>query len=227
MDIAAATTTGDILGLALLATLSEKPSSRIEVVDAARALCLPWLTPTREVVAGLLNEFCKAGQVRVAKQGVGEHWQPDSAPLEMTPQGEQELRRLVLYRTARPAHPLAILCESLRLSVVDRLDPCARGEVIRGQIRARRRCLAMQHRRLIKAGTESSTLVQTLHHQIACAQAEFDVLASASRSGAGGGASLVHSHRRRIACAQEESDSLTEISREEESGGIPFLPFST
>lgn len=227
MEIAASTTTHDIIGLALLAAVSERPSTRTEAVDAVRALCLPWLTPTCEVVAGLFSEYCGAGFLRPTTRCAGDPGSWVDVPLEVTPEGELELQRLVLNPAGQPSHSLVILCESLRLSVADRLDPSARGEIIRGQIRARRRCLAMQHRRLIKAGTENPTLAQTLRHQIACAQAEFDVLAGASRKNAGESPALVHSHCRQIALAQAELDVLTGESRVEEGDAIPFLPFST
>lgn len=58
MESVTSTTTRDILGLAVFAVLFERPSNRSETVDAARGLCLPWLTPTREVVAVLLSEYC-------------------------------------------------------------------------------------------------------------------------------------------------------------------------
>lgn len=181
METAASTTTHDILGLALLAVLSARPSSRWEAVDAVRGLCLPWLTPTREVVVGLICEYCETGLVGAAR-GFRRDARPlDGAPLEMTPDGKHELRRLVLYRTGQPPHPLAVLCESLRLSVADRLDPPARDEVFRAQIRARRRCLAMQQRRLVKAGPDNPMLAHTLRHQIACAQAELDALGGEPR----------------------------------------------
>ena len=57
MDTAASTTTRDILGLALLAVLSARPSSRSEAVDAVRGLCLPWLTPIRHQIACAEAEF--------------------------------------------------------------------------------------------------------------------------------------------------------------------------
>ena len=227
METATSTTTREILGLALLAVLGEKPSSRAEAVDAVRELCLPRLTPTREVVAGLLFEYCEAGYLRAASQLVRDARPSDSALLEVTPDGERELRRLVLYRTGQPAHPLVILCESLRLSVANRLDPPARGEVLRGQIQARRRCLAMQQRRLIQAGTANPTLAHTLRHQIDCAQAEFDALARAFWTDPGGSSTLVHSHCHQIARAQAELDALTGESREDKRDAIPFLPFST
>ena len=227
MEIAASTTTRDILGLALLAALSERSSTRTEAVDAVRALCLPWLTPTREVVAGLLSEYREAGFLRATTRCARDTGSLAVAPLEVTPQGERELQRLVLYRTGQPAHPLVILCESLRLSVADRLDPSARGKVLRAQIRARRRCLAMQHRRLAEVGTDNATLVHTLRHQLACAQAEFDALADVSRKEADERPALVHSHCRQIARAQAELDALGGESADDERGGIPFLPFST
>lgn len=227
MAAATSTTTRDILGLALLAALSERPLNWTGAVDAVRRLCLPWLTPTRDVVAGLLTDYCEAGYLRTMNRRVRDSGRLCCSVLEVTSDGERELRRLVLYRTGQPAHPLAILCESLRLSVADRLDPPVRGEVIRGQIRARRRCLAMQHRCLVNAGTENPTLARTLRHQIACAQAEFDALAGASRNDAGESPALVHSHCRQIARAQAELDALTGESPEEEGDGLPFLPFST
>ena len=227
MEIAALTTTRDILGLALLAVLSERSSTRTEAVHAVRALCLPWLIPTREVVAGLLSEYCEAGFLRATTRCARDARSSAAALLEVTPQGERELQRLVLYRTGQPAHPLVILCESLRLSVADRLDPSARGEVLRGQIRARRRCLAMQHSRLAKAGTDNRTLVHTLRHQLACAQAEFDALAGVSRKETDERPALVHSHCRQIARAQAELDALGGESEDDEGDRITFLPFST
>lgn len=227
METANSTTTRDILGLGLLAALSERPLNRTEAVDAVRRLCLPWLTPTIDVVTGLLTDYCEAGYLRATDRRIREPARMCSGLLEVTSDGERELRRLVLHRTGPPAHPLAILCESLRLSVIDRLDPPARGELIRGQIRARHRCLAMQHRRLIQAGTENATLARTLRHQIACAQAELDAFACASRNDAGGSAARVHSHCRQIARTQAELDALTGESREEDGDAIPFLPFST
>ena len=227
METATATTTRDILGLALLATLSEKPSSRTAAVDAVRELCLPWLTPTREVVAGLLREYCEAGHVCAIKQRARDAASLDGAPLEVTPEGEHELRRLVLHRTGHPAHALVFLCESLRLCVADQLDPSVRGEVIRGQIRARRRCLAMQQRHLIEAGNENSTLAHTLRHQMTCAQAEFTALANASWPEAEERPALVHARCHHIERAQAELDALTVESREDEGDRTPNLPFST
>ena len=227
MDTATSTTTRDILGLALLAALTGKPSSRSEAVDAVRGLCLPWLTPTRDVVAGLLSEYCEAGYLRPEGQRVPCACPPGSTRIEVTTDGERELRRLVLYRTGQPAHPLVILCESLRLSAASRLDRAARAEVLRGQIRARRRCLAMQQRRLIDTGSDNPTLANALRHQIACAQAEFDALAGASRRDAGESPAPVHSHRHPIARAQAELDALTGKSHEDEGEALPFLPFST
>ena len=227
MGIASSTTTRDILGLALLAALSERSSARTEAVDAVRALCLPWLTPTREVVAGLLSEYCEAGFLCAARELVRDVRPPDGALLEMTPDGKRELRRLVLHRTGQPAHPLVILCESLRLSVVNRLDLPAQGEVLRGQIRARRRCLAMQQSRLVKAGPGSPMLADALRYQIACAQAEFDALARASRTDSEESSALVHSHCHQIARAQAELDALGGEPREDERDAVPLVSFPT
>ena len=227
METTVSTTTREILGLALLAALSARPSSRSEAVDAVRRLCLPWLTPTREVVAGLICEYREAGLVCAAR-GLRREARPlDGALLEMTPDGEHELRRLVLYRTGRPPHPLAVLCESLRLSVADRLDPPVRDEVFRGQIRARRLCLAMQQRRLVKAGPENPVLAHTLRHQMACAQAEFDALARASRTDSGESSVLVHSQCHQIARAQAELDALGGEPREDERDAVSLVPFPT
>ena len=143
MNINAATTTRDILGLAVLAVLHEKPSSRAETVDTVRALCMPWLTPSRDVLAGLVTEYCNLRflhvdgnpQCRAARD-------PDDGCIEITEDGERELRRLAVYRTRQPAHSLVVLCESLRLSVAHRLDPETHEEILRGQICARRQCLA-------------------------------------------------------------------------------------
>ena len=222
MEIAASTTTRDILGLALLAALSERSSTRTEAVDAVRALCLPWLTPTRDVVAGLLSEYCEAGFLRATTRWDRDPGSLAVAPLEVTPQGERELQRLVLYRTGQPAHPLVILCESLRLSVADRLDPSARDEVLRGQIRVRRRCLVMQHRRLAKAGTDNPTLAHTLRHQLACAQAELDALAGVSRKKADVRPALVHSHCRQIARAGRAGRPWRRVGRRR--GGRDSVP---
>ena len=227
MDTAASTTTRDILGLALLAVLSARPSSRSEAVDAVRGLCLPWLTPTREVLVGLIYEYCETGLVCAARGFHGDARPLDGALLEMTPDGEHELRRLVLYRTGQPPHPLVVLCESLRLSVADRLDPPARDEVFRAQIRARRRCLAMQQRRLVKAGSDNPMLAHTLRHQIACAEAEFDALAHASRTDPRESSVLVHSHCHQIARAQAELDALGGEPREGERDAVPLVSFPT
>ena len=227
MEITASTTTRDILGLALLAALSERSSTRTEAVAAVRALCLPWLTPTREVVAGLLSEYCKAGFVCATARCARDADSLAGALLEITPDGERELQRLVLYRTGQPAHPLVILCESLRLSVADRLGPSARGEILRGQIRARRRCLAMQQRRLARAATDHPALVHTLRHQIACAQAEIDALTGIARKEEDERPVLVHSHCRKTARAQAELDAFAGEPGDDAGNAIPFLPFST
>ena len=87
METAASTTTRDILGLALLAVLSARPSSRTEAVEAVRGLCLPWLTPTREVLAGLIYEYCETGLVCAARGFRGDARPLDGALLEMTPDG--------------------------------------------------------------------------------------------------------------------------------------------
>ena len=176
------TTTRDILGLALLAALSERPSDRTEAVDAVRALCLPWLTPTRDVVEGIVTEYRKAGYVHEGEDPrIRDGGPPGSSRIEVTPAGERELRRLVRHRTGQPPHHLAVLCESLRLAVVDRLDSRTRAALIRGLLRARRRCLAMQRRRLLGAGGANPALTRTLRHLIACAEAELDVVAGAYR----------------------------------------------
>ena len=222
-----ASMTRDILGLALLAVLSKRPSSRSEAVDAVRGLCLPWLTPTREVVGGLVSEYFEAGLLYAAREHGRDVRPLDGALLEMTPDGERELRRLVLYRTGQPAHPLVVLCESLRLSVADRLDPPVRDKVFRGQIRARRRCLATQQRRLAGAGPENPVLAHTLRHQLACAQAEFDALVRASRADSGEGSALVHSHCHRIARAQAELDALGGEPREGGRDAEPLVAFPT
>ena len=60
MDAFTPMTTCDILGFALLAVLSERPRSRTAAVETVRALCLPWLTPIREVVGGLVSDYCAA-----------------------------------------------------------------------------------------------------------------------------------------------------------------------
>ena len=60
MEAFTPTTTRDILDLALLAALSERPRSRAVAVETVRALCLPWLTLTREVVGGLVSDYCAA-----------------------------------------------------------------------------------------------------------------------------------------------------------------------
>lgn len=227
MESVASTTTHDILGLAVLAVLFERPSIRSEAVDATRGLCLPWFAPTREVVAVILSEYCDAGYVRAANQ-----FRPDARPscdvrIEITPEGERELRRLVLNRTGQPPHHLVILCESLRLSVVNRLDPSAQREVLRGQIRSRRRCLAMQRRRLTRAGTENPILAHSLRHQIACAQAELDALAGAAPTEPAEISAFVHSHCHQIARAQAELDALAGESREDERDAMALPPLTT
>ena len=227
METAASTTTRDILGLALLAVLSDRALSRTEAVDAVRGLCLPWLTPTREVVAGLVSEYCEAGLLCAACELGRDTRRLDGAALEMTPDGENELRRLVLHRTGQPPHPLVILCESLRLSVADRFDPPARGEVLGGQIRARRHCLAMQQRRLVEAEPENPMLARTLRHQITCAQAEFDALAHAFRTGPREGSVLVRSRCHHVAPAPAEQDALGDESREDKRDAMPLVPVST
>ena len=60
MEAVTPTTTRSISGLARLATLSERPLSRAAAIDSTRAFCLPWLTPTREVVEGLVSDYCAA-----------------------------------------------------------------------------------------------------------------------------------------------------------------------
>ena len=227
MESATSTTTRDILGLALLAALCETPSSRTAAVDAVRALCLPWLTPTREVLAVLVSEYCEAGYLHAARHLAPDPRWPESVRLQVTLDGERELRRLVLHRTAQPAHHLVILCESLRLSVASRLDPPVHAEILRGHIRARQRCLSMQRRRLVRAGTENPTLAHTLRYQIACAQAEFDVLAGESRMDADMDTALARSHCHPIARAQAELDALVAKSYEEEGDAMQFLPAST
>ena len=227
MGTATPTTTRDILGLALLAALSEKPSGRAEAVNAVRGLCLPWLTPTREVLAELISNYCEAGYLCAENQRVRDACPPSSVRLEVTAAGEDALRRLALYRTGQPAHPLVILCESLRLSVANRLDPPARDEILRGQFRARRRCLAMQQRRLINAGTENPTLAHLLRHQIACARAELDAFACAAYMDAGETPSLSHACCHRLEHAQAEPDALMSESPVDEGVAASLLPFST
>lgn len=225
MDTAASTTTHDILGLALLAVLSARPSSRSEAVDAVRGLCLPWLTPTREVVAGIICEYCETGLVRAAR-GLRRDARPlDGALLEMTSDGEHELRRLVLYRTGQPPHSLVHLWESLRFSVAHRLGPGARDEILRRQIRARRHCIATQHRRLVAAGGEDSTLAHALRHQIACAQAEFDAMADGFRAEAGESPTPVRCQP--VARTDVERNVTAGERSAEEGDAIPFLPFSS
>ena len=205
MDTGTATTTRDILGLAVLAVLFEKPSSCIVAVDAVRTLCLPWLTPTREVVASLVTEFCglgylhEGGRPKSHPQSQGTSC-PDGGCLAISEDGERELRRLALHGTGQPPHPLVILCESLRLSVAHRLDPHARDEILRGQMRARRRCLAVQRRRLVGTDSENSVHARILRHQIACAQAELDRLAGAEDSQIPAGADSEQRRRRAAAC---------------------------
>ena len=221
------TTTRDILGLAVLAVLIESPSRRAGVVDAVRRLCLPWLTPTREVVTVLLSEYCEAEFVHATNQRLPNVHSSSDLLLAITAAGERELRRLALRRTEHPSHHLAMLCESLRLSIINRLDPVAQREIVRGHIDARRRCLAMQQRRLMEAGTENPTLARTLRHQIACAQAEFDALACTSRMRPERTPAPEHTHSRTIAPAQAEFDALVGEPREDEGDALPFLPFST
>ena len=60
MDAFTPMTTRDVLGLALLAALSERPRSRAAAVETVRALCLPWLTLIREAVGGLVSDYCAA-----------------------------------------------------------------------------------------------------------------------------------------------------------------------
>lgn len=60
MDAFTPMTTHDVLGLALLAALSERPRSRAAAVETVRALCLPWLTLIREAVEGLVSDYCAA-----------------------------------------------------------------------------------------------------------------------------------------------------------------------
>ena len=227
METTASTTTRDILGLALLAVLSVRPSGRSEVVEAVRGVCLPWLTPTREVVDGLISEYCAAGLLHAVHESGRDAHPLNGVLLEMTPDGDRELRHLVLHRTGQPAHPLAILCESLRLSAAARLDPPERGEVLRGQIQARRRCLATQQRRFGEAGSENPTLAHTLRHQIVCAQAEFDALAHASRAGSEENTTPFRSPCHRIACAQAELDAPGGQPREDERDAVPLVSCPT
>ena len=228
METTASTTTRDILGLALLAVLSERPSRRSEAVEAVRGVCLPWLTPTCEVVDGLISEYCAARWLHAAHEPDRDSHLLHDTWLEVTADGERELRHLVLHRTGQPAHPLVSLCESLRLSVAERLDPPARDEVLRAHIQARRRCLAMQQRRFVKAGPDNPALAHTLDHQIACAQAEFDALAHASRADSGQNTVLAPSHRHPIARApQAESDAPGGEPRENERDTVPLVSCPT
>ena len=217
------TTTRDILGLALLSTLSGQPLSRTAAVETVRALCLPWLTPTREVVECLVSEYCVARYLYVEGEG-DPRTRSNGSRLWITPGGECELRDLALHRTGRPAHHLAILCESLRLSIAHRLDPRARAEILRAQLRARRRCLAMQHRRLAGAGSANPVLARVLRHQLACVEAEFEAIAKPSGGAVSpyGGIEVLMST---IAGAQAELDAPARESRTVGRDGSPPFPF--
>ena len=85
----------------------------------------------------------------------------------------------------------------------------------------------MQHRRLIRAGTENPTLARTLRHQLACAQAEFDTLTGAPLTDSDQCREHVRSHCNQLAGAQAELDTFASESREDQGDGTPFLPFST
>lgn len=65
MDAFTPMTTHDVLGLALLAALSERPRSRAAAVETVRTLCLPWLTLIREAVGGLVSDYCAARYLAV------------------------------------------------------------------------------------------------------------------------------------------------------------------
>lgn len=217
MEAVTPTTTHDILGLALLSALSGQPLSRTAAVETVRALCLPWLTPTREVVECIVSEYCVARYLYVEDDPRA---RSNGSRLGITPGGECELRHLALHRTGRPAHHLAILCESLRLSIAHRLGSRAQAEILRAQLRARRRCLAMQHRRLAGAGSANPVLAHVLRHQLACAEAEFEALARPSGgavSPSGGIEALMFT----IAGAQAELDAP---ARENRTGGREVSP---
>ena len=224
MGAATPPTTRDILGLALLASLSEKSSDRAEAVDSVLAICLPWLTPTREVISAVLSDHCKAGHLHTRNQHSRDDGRSGGRQLEITPDGERELQRLVVRRTGQPSHLLVHLWESLRFSVAHRLEPEARDEILRRQIRARRRCIAMQHRRLVAAGSENSTLAHALRHQIACAQAEFDAIADGFR--AEGTERSVIARCPPVARTDVEPDVPAGERGSDEVDAIPFLPFS-
>ena len=187
MAAAAPTTMRDVLGLALLCALCERPRSPAEAVEAVRRLCLPWLTPTREVVGRLVSEYRAAGYLHPR---LDPRSGDAGARLGVTPEGERELRRLALHRTGRPAHHLAVLCESLRLAAARRLGPRACAEILDGQIRSRRHCLAVQRGRLAVEGGANPLLVHVLRHRIACAEAELDALVGARREGVRAAASF-------------------------------------
>ena len=225
MGTATPTTTRDILGLALLASLCEQPSDRAQAVDAVRALCLPWLTPTREVISAVLSDHCKAGHLHTRDHRARGDDRPGDQQFEITPDGERELQRLVVHRTGQPPHPLVHLWESLRFSVAHRLEPGAQDEILRRQMRARRCCITMQQRRLVAAGGENSTLAHTLRHQIACAQTEFDVIADGFRPQ--GGESSAPARCQPVARTEFEPDVPVGEGGAEQGDAIPFLPFSS
>ena len=220
MKTAPPTTTRDILGLALLATLSARPSPRTEATEAVRVLCLPWLTPTRDVITALVAEYCKTGYLRPGgdPSRTRSSGPSDRSRLELTPDGQGELRHLALHRTKQPPHHLALLCESLRFSVVGLYGAHVHAEILHGQIHARRRCLLLQRRRLLGAGGGNPVLASTLRHQITCAEAELDALVGAF--------CRMWGARELAARAEAEPGVISGVHRTDEGETAPLLPFS-
>ncbi len=131
--------TSQLVDAALLGTVYERARRLGRALDAARALCRPWIEPADPFLVGRIEAGLRQGRVVL---GDGER------DLAATQQGRQWFEEELCRPLPRACHPQRVLQEQLRLCFLDQL-PAGRRGLLAAELRQdRRRCLACLETRL-------------------------------------------------------------------------------
>jgi DNA-binding PadR family transcriptional regulator len=126
----------NLLDLAVLGILSERPRSATEVIALIKRLGGARFQPTSDVIAGRMGAMVEAGLLTSRSDDVaGEvRWQP-------APSGRAHVQRLLMSPSAAPVNALAAVCACLKICFLELLEPDARDAVLDDLLAAHRRAL--------------------------------------------------------------------------------------
>lgn len=162
---------GDLIDLALLGTARVGDLSLDELCERARELCLPWLSPTCELVLGRTARLVAAGHLAMPLRDPGPRLQP-------TTSGDGLFECLMRRPLAAPTHDLRFCAENLKLAFLPGPDEPLRAAVSDDMLMARQRGMACVERQLVACGEDRPLLRTCLDRQRRLMSAELDVLGS-------------------------------------------------